>query len=111
MATDGERRAITKALLLGGAAAVRRVRYGVYAVASASRPGVAHTVTVAAGAYRCDCEAGVFVAKVEHAGGARVTGPGRRPAALSRERRQDQKRGETAATVAPVAPVPLPAAA
>jgi SWIM zinc finger len=86
MATNGERNAITKALLLGGSAVVRRVRYGVYAVASASRPGVAHTVTIEAGAYRCDCEAGrhgkpcwhaaaVYVAKVEHASGGRVTGP------------------------------------
>src|SRR5262245_17118801 len=93
MATDGERRASTKALVLGGAAAVRRLRYGAYSVASASRPGVAHTITVDAGAYACDCEAGrhakpcwhaaaVFIARVESASGARVTGPGRRPAAL-----------------------------
>jgi hypothetical protein len=93
--TGGEHKAIDKALQLGGAAAVRRVRYGVYAVVSASRPGVTHTVTVdGAGAYACDCEAGrhervcwhqasVYIAKVEHAGGARVTGPGRRPATLT----------------------------
>jgi hypothetical protein len=119
MATGGECRAITKALLLGGAAAVRRLRYGVYVVASASRPGVAHTVTVDAGAYRCDCEAGrheracwhaaaVYVAKVEHASGGRVTGPARRPAGAA-------GRGETAATASPQAPSvrprPLPAAA
>jgi hypothetical protein len=92
--TSGEQKAISKALALGGAAVVRRLRYGVYAVASASRPGVVHTVTVdAGGRYACDCEAGgrervcwhqaaVYVAKVEHASGARVTAPGRRSAAL-----------------------------
>ena len=89
-----ERNAISRALARGGAAAVARVRYGRYRVASASRPGVAHTVSVDDhGRYRCDCEAGVneracwhaaavFIAKVEHAGGARVTGPGRRPVVL-----------------------------
>ena len=87
--TSGERRAISRALARGGAAAVVRVRYGLYRVGSASRPGTVHTVSVdQRGRYRCDCEAGgagracwhaaaVFVAKVEHAskGGARVTGP------------------------------------
>jgi hypothetical protein len=85
--SGGGRGAISRAPARGGAAAVRRLRYGVYAVRSASRPGVAHTVTVdAAGAYGCTCEAGqhgrvcwhaaaVYVAKVERAGGARVTGP------------------------------------
>jgi hypothetical protein len=124
--TSSERSAISRALARGGAAAVARVRFGLYRVASASRPGVAHTVSVdAGGRYRCDCEAGlagracwhaaaVFVAKVEHAsrGGARVTGPGRRPTALPG--RQGQERGETAATVAPERPAQLhrlPAAA
>jgi hypothetical protein len=84
--TAGERNAIGRALARGGAAAVERVRYGRYRVASASRPGLAHTVAVdAAGRYHCDCEAGlaghpcwhagaVYVAKVER-GGGRVTGP------------------------------------
>jgi hypothetical protein len=93
--TGRERKAISRALELGGAAAVRRLRYGVYAVASASRPGVVHTVTVdGAGAWTCTCEAGrrgrvcwhrasVFIAKVERAGGARVIGPVPRPAALA----------------------------
>jgi hypothetical protein len=82
--TAAERNAITRALAHGGARAVTRVRDGVYAVRSASRTGVAHTVT-AAGVYWCTCEAGqhervcwhqaaVFVARVEGAGGARVTG-------------------------------------
>jgi SWIM zinc finger len=83
------RRAIARALAHGGAAAVRRVRFGRYEVASASRPGTVHTVAVdARGAYRCSCPAGisgracwhaaaVYVAKVEHAmqGKGRVTGP------------------------------------
>jgi hypothetical protein len=83
-------RAIVRALAHGGAATVRRVRFGLYEVASASRPGTAHTVAVdERGAYRCSCEAGiagvpacwhraaVYVAKVEHAmqGKGRVTGP------------------------------------
>jgi hypothetical protein len=88
--TGAEARAISRALANGGAAAVRRVRYGLYRVESASRPGTAHTVSVdARGRYRCSCEAGVagrpacwhraavWIAKVEHAsrGKARVTGP------------------------------------
>jgi hypothetical protein len=97
--TSSERNAIARALARGGAAAVERVRYGLYRVASASRPGLVRTVVVdARGRYRCDCEAGlaerpcwhqaaVFVAKCE-AGGARVTGlaapaaPAPRPVAV-----------------------------
>jgi hypothetical protein len=89
MATDraeSERRAISRALARRGAAAVRRLKYGVYTVASHSRPGAWHTVTVdGAGRYRCDCAAGlagrpcwhqalIYVLKVER-GGGRVTGP------------------------------------
>lgn len=89
-----ERNAVQRALARGGAAAVTRVRFGLYRVASTSRPGTHHTVSVDdAGRYRCDCEAGVagrvcwhaaavFVAKVEHTSGGRVTGPGRRPTGL-----------------------------
>jgi hypothetical protein len=81
-----ERNAISRALARGGAAAVARVRYGLYRVASSSRPGRLHTVSVdVQGRYRCDCEAGVagrpcwhagavYVAKVQ-AGGARVVAP------------------------------------
>jgi hypothetical protein len=119
--TGSERSAISRALARGGAAAVARVRYGLYRVASSSRPGLAHTVSVdGQGRYRCACEAGVagracwhaaavFVAKVEHAskGGARVTGPGRRPPTLP----SAPVRGETAATVAPTQASALPAAA
>ena len=95
MITEMRRRAIARALERGGAAAVVRVRYGLYRVASSSRPGVWHTVAVdarGAGApvYRCDCEAGlagracwhagaVYVAKVEHG-----RGPGGGPAAPAR---------------------------
>jgi hypothetical protein len=85
-------RAITRALANGGAAAVRRVRFGLYKVQSASRPGTVHTVAVdERGAYHCSCEAGIAgvpacwhraavyvakVAKVEYAmqGKGRVTG-------------------------------------
>jgi hypothetical protein len=86
--SSGERSAIGRALARGGAAAVGRVRYGRYRVASHSRAGRFHTVTVdRRGAYRCDCEAGlagrvcwamaaVFIAKVEH-GGGRVVVPAR----------------------------------
>jgi hypothetical protein len=86
--TSGERNAISRAMARGGAAAVTRLRYGLYRVASHSREGRSHTVTVdERGRYRCDCEAGiaqkacwaqaaVYIAKVEHAskGRARVTG-------------------------------------
>jgi hypothetical protein len=119
--SSGERNAISRALARGGAAAVARVRFGLYRVGSASRPGQWHTVSVGAGGrYRCDCEAGVagkacwhaaavFVAKVEHAmrGQARVTGPGRRPAALP----DRPERGATAATVIPAHLHRLPTAA
>jgi hypothetical protein len=90
------RRAVSRALANGGAAAVVRVRYGLYRVQSASRPGTVHTVSVdARGTYRCTCEAGVagqpacwhraavYVAKVEYAlrGEGRVTGPAAAPGA------------------------------
>ena len=87
--TSSERRAITSALAHGGGAAVQRVRCGVYAVRSASRPGVVHTVTVdGTGAYGCDCEAGrhervcwhqaaAYVARVEHASGGHHPAPER----------------------------------
>jgi hypothetical protein len=90
--TTSQRNAITKALAHGGAATVRRLRSGVYAVRSASRPGVTHTVTVdATGAYRCTCEAGqheqvcwhqeaAYVAEVEVTSGGRVTAPAPAPA-------------------------------
>lgn len=77
---------MARALTRGGAAAVSRIRFGLYRVASSSRAGRFHTVSVdARGAYRCDCEAGiagkpcwaqaaVYIAKVE-SGGGRVTGP------------------------------------
>jgi hypothetical protein len=83
-----QRRAIHRALALGGAALVQRVRFGLYRVESATRPGTFHTVSVdAAGHYRCTCEAGVsgracwhqasvFIAKAEaNNKGWRVTGP------------------------------------
>ena len=82
------RRAIARALANGGAAAVRRVRFGLYEVASASRPGTQHRVRVIGANWFCSCEASlagkpcwhqaaVYVAKLEHAmgGKGRVTGP------------------------------------
>jgi hypothetical protein len=81
-----EQRAISRALARGGATAVTRVRYGLYRVASSSRAGRFHTVSVdGQGRYRCDCEArlaagvcwaqaAVFIAKVER-GGGRVVAP------------------------------------
>ncbi len=92
--STSERNAISRAVARGGAAAVARVRFGLYRVASTSRPGTHHTVSVDdAGRYRCDCEAGlteracwhqaaVYIAKVEHTSGGRVTGSGRRPTGL-----------------------------
>lgn len=80
------KRAIGRALANGGASAVTRLRYGLYQVESVSRPGTWHRVSVdGQGQYRCGCEAGlarkpcwhqaaVYIAKVEHDGGARVTG-------------------------------------
>lgn len=79
-------RAISRALANGGASAVTRLRYGLYQVESASRPGAWHRVSVDEhGHYHCACEAGlarkpcwhagaVFIAKVERDGGVRVTG-------------------------------------
>lgn len=80
------RRAISKALAMGGAGTVARVRYGTYRVASRTRAGLTHTVSVVGQNFFCTCPAGaagrpcwhaaaVFVAKIE-AHGARVTGPG-----------------------------------
>jgi hypothetical protein len=86
-AQQAQRNAISRALARGGAAAVTRIRFGLYRVASNSREGRFHTVSVdGQGVYRCDCEAGiaarvcwaqaaVFIAKVEHASKGRVTAP------------------------------------
>lgn len=87
MQTTAQRNAIRRALAHGGAAVVSRVRFGRYRVASASRPGSMHSVSVDEhGTYRCSCEAGkagrpcwhaaaVYIAKVERASKGRVTGP------------------------------------
>jgi hypothetical protein len=95
MTTDEmRRRAVAKALVMAGAADVRPVRYGLYLVGSASRPGaVVHTVTGTRedGAdLKCTCEAGlsgkpcwhaasVWLAKMEHNFGVRVTEVASRP--------------------------------
>jgi hypothetical protein len=87
-----QERAISRALANGGASCVRRLRYQLYEVESVSRPGTMHRVSVdASGAWHCSCEAGlagrvcwhqasVYIAKVEHASGARVTGAATVPA-------------------------------
>jgi len=86
------KRAIVRALANGGAAAVTRIRFGLYSVGSSSRPGTRHTVRMdTQGRYRCTCEASragrpvcwhranVYLAKVEH-GGGRVADPAVAPA-------------------------------
>lgn len=87
MLDNRQRNAIKKAVDLGAGRRVRRVRYGLYRVPSATRADQVYTVSVdAAGTYSCDCPAGlagnpcwhtaaVYVAKVEHAGRVRVTRP------------------------------------
>lgn len=83
-----ERRALRRALGLGLAGEVERVRYGWYRLPSTTRPGVFHTVRVVDGAYTCDCEAGragrpcvhqaaVYIRKIE-AGGGTVVAPAAR---------------------------------
>ena len=87
MAPDAlRRRALQRALANGGARCVTRLRFGLYAVESASRPGAVHRVSVdGGGRYACSCPAGlsgrpcwhagaVFIAKTE-AGGGRVVAP------------------------------------
>src|SRR5688572_16119783 len=86
--------AIRKAVELNGATKVQRVEYGVYLVPSATREGMTHVVTgkrTDGADLQCDCEAGslgkpcwhgasVMLAKMQHAAGVRVTGPGTRTA-------------------------------
>ena len=79
--------AIRKAVERGGAKLVRRVRFGLYLIESAHEAGRVYTVRVdAQGRYSCDCAAGasgrpcwhaaaVYVAKIEHSSGGRVTAP------------------------------------
>jgi hypothetical protein len=80
-----QRRAIRRAISLGLAGEVQRVRYGWYRLPSTTRPGVFWTVRVVDGRWTCDCEAGragrpcvhaaaVYIRKVE-ATGATVVAP------------------------------------
>ena len=90
-----ERRAISRAVALGVAGEVQRVRLGWYRVPSTTQPGTVYTVRVVDGRYTCDCPAGrsgrpcvhaagVFIRKVEaNANGARVTGPAAPPPAAA----------------------------
>ena len=65
---ERRRRAIARALALGGARLVTRLQYGLYSVQSHSRPDRAHTVSVdGQGRYRCDCEAGLAGMPCHHA--------------------------------------------
>jgi hypothetical protein len=88
---EAQRRALARALALGLAGEVTRLRLGWYQVGSTSAPGQAYTVHVNDGRYVCSCQAGrsgracahaaaVYIAKVEH-GGGRVLGV--RPVALA----------------------------
>ena len=88
-ARTAQQRAISRAVALGVAGEVERVRLGWYRVPSTTQPGTVYTVRVVAGRYTCDCSrgaqgrpcvhaAGVFIRKTEaNAKGARVTGPAR----------------------------------
>lgn len=88
-----QRRAIGRAIALGVAGEVERVRRGWYRVPSTTRPATVYTVRVVDGRYTCDCPAGraarpcvhaagVYIRKVEaNAKGARVTGPATPPTA------------------------------
>jgi len=83
-------RAIRRALGLGLAGEVVRVRLGWYRVSSTTQPGQVYTVRVVDGHYVCECSAGqagrpcvhaagVYIAKVER-GGGRVVAPAAPPA-------------------------------
>ena len=97
-----ERNAVAKAVELGGAALVRRVRYGVYEVPSATEAGVVYRVEQRELGWVCSCPAGeqgqpcwhkasVLIAKTQAASGCRVKGPAG-PAAAPAPRRRGVKR-------------------
>lgn len=98
---EAQRKAIARAMARGGAALVTRVRHGRYKVASNSRGGRFHTVTVdAQGRYLCDCEAAlsgrvcwaqacVYLAKLEHNGRVRVTALAPAPPPAARTPRKE----------------------
>lgn len=82
---QARQRAIKRAIALGLAGEVIRVRCGWYQLPSTTRPGQVWTVRVVDGRWSCDCEAGrngrpcvhqaaVYIRKVE-AGGATVVAP------------------------------------
>lgn len=84
-AAEMRQRAISRAIALGLAGEVVRVKCGWYRLPSTTRPGQWWTVRVVGGRWSCDCEAGrsgrpcvhqaaVLIRKLE-SGGARVTGP------------------------------------
>lgn len=84
-AAELRQRAIGRAIALGVAGEVVRVRRGWYRVPSTTQPATVYTVRVVDGRYTCDCPAGrsgrpcvhaagVYIRKLE-SGGGRVTGP------------------------------------
>ncbi len=75
MMTDSERKAISKAQALGGAALVQRLRHGKYRVPSATEAGVFYTVTgtaMDASDHRCDCPAGLHGRACWHVSAVRL---------------------------------------
>ena len=61
MMSTSERKAISKAQQIGGAAVVQRIRQGLYTVPSATEAGVFYLVTgtaIDASDLSCDCPAG-----------------------------------------------------
>ena len=78
--------AITKAVALGTAATVQRVRFGHYLVGSSDGTRI-YRVTVVGSRYSCECPAGqhgqacvhsaaIWIAKFERTNKVRVIGPG-----------------------------------
>ncbi len=104
MMTDSERKAISKAQQLSGAALVQRLRYGKYRVPSATEAGVFYTVTgvaMDASDHRCDCPAGLHGHACWHVSAVRLAriraealkqaarlaaAPARQPIVLAEER-------------------------
>ncbi len=97
------RTALSKAIHSNGAAQVRRVRYGVYEVPSASEAGTVYTVTGTAmdgSDHRCTCKAGQAGRPCWHVAAVRL-------ARVQHEaRRQARKLAEAPAPVVSVVSVP-----
>ncbi len=73
--STSERKAISKAQQLGGAALVQRLRHGKYTVPSATEAGVFYTVTgvaMDASDHTCDCPAGLHGRACWHVSAVRL---------------------------------------